>query len=105
MASAADRVTLLQEGIDTTHPLPARLTPEAWSRPSACAQWQVQDVVAHLVGGAELYAGSIARGLRGDTSPPRGAPPGWYAQCRLGGRRGTPRERSPGGSSWVINCS
>ena len=74
MASAADRVTLLQkESTRLTHYLHA-LPQEAWSRPSACAQWQVQDVVAHLVGGAELYAGSISRGLRGDTSPPEGRP-------------------------------
>jgi len=75
MASAADRVTLLQkESTRLTHYLHA-LPQEAWSRPSACAQWQVQDVVAHLVGGAELYAGSISRGLQGDTSPPEGRPP------------------------------
>jgi uncharacterized protein (TIGR03083 family) len=75
MASVADRVTLLQrESTRLTHYLHA-LPREAWSRPSACAQWQVQDVVAHLVGVAEFYAGSIARGLRGDTSPPEGRPP------------------------------
>lgn len=35
----------------------------------------MQDVVAHLVGGAEFYTGSISRGLQGDTSPPEGRPP------------------------------
>jgi uncharacterized protein (TIGR03083 family) len=75
MDSATDRVTLVQrESTRLTHYLHA-LPQEAWSQPSACAQWQVQDVVTHLVGGAELYAGSIARGLRGDTSPPEGRPP------------------------------
>jgi uncharacterized protein (TIGR03083 family) len=47
----------------------------AWASPSACTQWQVQDVVAHLVGVAEFYAGTVARGLRGDTDPPAGRAP------------------------------
>ena len=42
------------------------LPPEAWSTPSACALWEVGDVVAHLVFVAEFYADVIARGVRGD---------------------------------------
>jgi uncharacterized protein (TIGR03083 family) len=65
MDSATDRVTLVQrESTRLTHYLHA-LPQEAWSQPSACAQWQVQDVVTHLLEGAELYAGLIARGLQG----------------------------------------
>jgi uncharacterized protein (TIGR03083 family) len=75
MDAAAERVTLVhRESTRLTHYLHS-LPQEAWSQPSACAQWQVQDVVTHLLGGAELYAGSIARGLQGDTSPPEGYPP------------------------------
>jgi uncharacterized protein (TIGR03083 family) len=74
MGSAADRVRLLQtESTRLTqylHTLPR----EAWSRPSACTAWQVQDVVAHLVMSAETYARSISHGLQGDTSPPEGRP-------------------------------
>jgi uncharacterized protein (TIGR03083 family) len=51
------------------------LPPEAWSTPSACDCWEVRDVVAHLVLGAEIYAESISRGLRGDASAPAGRPP------------------------------
>jgi uncharacterized protein (TIGR03083 family) len=51
------------------------LPPEAWRKPSACDRWEVRDVVAHLVLGAEIYAESISRGLRGDTSVPAGGPP------------------------------
>src|SRR5215471_19572623 len=51
------------------------LPPEAWSTPSACARWEVRDVVAHLVLGAEIYAESISCGLRGDASAPAGRPP------------------------------
>ena len=38
------------------------LTPEQWELPSACAEWQVQDVVSHLIGGAERQAESMERG-------------------------------------------
>ena len=45
-----------------------------WSRQSACDEWTVADVVAHLVGNSEFYAGTVARGLKGDSSPPEGRP-------------------------------
>jgi uncharacterized protein (TIGR03083 family) len=48
---------------------------EALGRPSACAEWQVQDVVAHLVGVAEFYAGTVVRGLAGEIAPPPGRAP------------------------------
>src|SRR5262245_28701397 len=51
------------------------LSTETWMKPSACTEWQVQDVVAHLVGVAEFYAGTVARGVQGDTAPPAGRPP------------------------------
>ena len=46
------------------------LSPTAWHHPSACAEWEVGDVVAHLTRGAEAYIEWITRGLRGDTAPP-----------------------------------
>jgi uncharacterized protein (TIGR03083 family) len=46
------------------------LAPAAWSLPSACALWEVGDVVAHLVFVAEFYADVLTRGVRGDVSPP-----------------------------------
>ena len=48
------------------------LPPEAWSTPSACARWEVRDVVAHLAGSAEVYTDVIARSVQGDASPPAG---------------------------------
>ena len=59
--------TQLRQYLDT-------LPPEAWEQPSACAQWQIQDVVAHLVGVAEFYTDTLSRGLQGDTAPPEGFP-------------------------------
>ena len=51
------------------------LTPEQWELPSACAEWQVQDVVSHLIGGAERQAESMERGRGGDSNPPAGFVP------------------------------
>jgi uncharacterized protein (TIGR03083 family) len=50
------------------------LSAEAWHHPSACAGWDVGDVVAHLAFGAAFYASTVARGVQGDTAPPAGAP-------------------------------
>ena len=41
---------------------------------SACALWEVRDVVAHLIFAANYYTDCITRGLRGDTSTPAGRP-------------------------------
>ena len=51
------------------------LTPEQWELPSACAEWQVRDVVSHLIGGAERQAESMERGRGGDSDPPAGFVP------------------------------
>ena len=48
------------------------MTPEQWELPSACAEWQVRDVVSHLIGGAERQAESMERGRGGDSNPPAG---------------------------------
>ncbi len=53
----------------------ADLSRESWTQPTACEAWQVQDVVAHLVGVAEFYAGNVSRGIEGDTEAPEGRPP------------------------------
>ena len=50
------------------------LSADAWHHPSACAGWEVCDVVGHLTLGAEFYASTVARGVQGDTAPPAGAP-------------------------------
>lgn len=75
MEAAQARALLLQRESMQLIQYLHRLPREAWSWPSACAQWQIQDVVAHLIGVAEFYTESISRGLRGDTSPPKGLPP------------------------------
>lgn len=52
------------------------LPPEAWHRPSACALWEVRDVVGHLTWLAEFFVDIISRGVHGDASVPAGRPPG-----------------------------
>lgn len=48
----------------------AALSVEDWARPSACTDWSVRQVAAHLAGMGQQFAGSIERGLQGDASPP-----------------------------------
>ena len=60
----ADRVKILQSESERIKQYLHAL-PEALSKPSACTQWQVQDVIAHLIGVAETYASSVSRGLQG----------------------------------------
>lgn len=75
MYAYTDRLQVLQAESTQLRQYLHTLSPDAWRQPSACAQWQVRDVVAHLIGGAEFFADSITRGLQGDTSPPAGRPP------------------------------
>ncbi|MDH3601812.1 MAG: maleylpyruvate isomerase family mycothiol-dependent enzyme [Candidatus Tectomicrobia bacterium] len=51
------------------------LPPQTWSQSTACDQWQVQDVVAHLIEVAQLYTHSVTRGVQGDAEPPEGRLP------------------------------
>jgi len=53
----------------------AGLSPEEWSRLSACAGWTVGDVVAHLTQGAWTWGEAITRARASDFNPPPGQPP------------------------------
>ena len=68
MRTFDDRVQALQSESERIKQYLHALPPETLSQPSACTQWQVQDVIAHLVGVAETYASAVSRGLKGDTS-------------------------------------
>jgi len=50
------------------------LDPGALDGP-AIGDWTIRQVVAHLVGVAEFYAGNVERGAAGDIEPPKGRPP------------------------------
>jgi len=75
MPTFDERLHVLKEESTRLEGYLQALPPQAWTTPSACSRWQVQDVVAHLVGVAEFYAGNIGRGLKGETSPPPGRAP------------------------------
>lgn len=74
METLAARAALVEaESVRLTEYLKG-LPPDAWVQSSACTQWQIQDVVAHMSGAAAFYIETITRGLRGDTTPPEGFP-------------------------------
>ena len=68
------RVTLVRTEAERLQDYLGTLSPAAWYRASACAGWEVSDVVAHLTRGAEAYVEWITRGLHGDTAPPPRSP-------------------------------
>ena len=72
MTEIADRVAVAKQLAANIREYLGKLTPKQMELPSACDQWQVQDVVSHLVGGAERQAGSMERGRAGNHEPPDG---------------------------------
>src|SRR5262249_57632175 len=83
MDTFADRVKVLQSESERIKQYLHALPPEALSKPSACTQWQVQDVIAHLIGVAETYANSVSRGLQGGTGPLPGRLPAGQATAAV----------------------
>jgi uncharacterized protein (TIGR03083 family) len=67
------------------------MPPEAWRAPSACARWEVRDVVAHLAGQGEFYADAMTRSLQGDPSPPGGRPAPGSVNAASDAERGAQR--------------
>jgi uncharacterized protein (TIGR03083 family) len=74
MSTQAECVKVLQTEFERLKQYLATLPADAWTKPSACALWEVRDVVAHLIFEANYYTDCITRGLRGDTSTPEGRP-------------------------------
>jgi uncharacterized protein (TIGR03083 family) len=70
MEALESRITLIQSEAERLGQYLATLSPAAWRQPSACQGWEVGDVVAHLVDGAQFYLWTISRGVQGDTSSP-----------------------------------
>jgi uncharacterized protein (TIGR03083 family) len=72
MSPHAETITVLQSECERLTQYLAALPAAAWTTPSACTDWEVRDVVAHLIRAAELYRQWITRGRQGETSPPEG---------------------------------
>lgn len=83
MTTFTDRLRVLQSESERIRQYMHALPATALTQASACTQWQVQDVMAHLIGVAETYAGSIVRGLQGDTAPPAGRLPAGQTTAAL----------------------
>ena len=75
MAGIESQIELVKTLASSISARTGSLTPEQLALPSACAEWQVQDVVSHLVGGAERQIDSMRRGRAGDSGPPEGFTP------------------------------
>ena len=67
MYTDADRAKAVQAEAKRLEAFLQTLSPEDWQRPSQCDQWQVADVVAHLI--EDTHAERMTRGLQGDLTP------------------------------------
>jgi|RhiMetdeSRZDD1v2_1073273.scaffolds.fasta_scaffold21445_4 uncharacterized protein (TIGR03083 family) len=74
MAIHTELVTVLQTDFERLKQYLIALPVDAWTTPSACALWEIRDVMAHLIFAANSYTDRITRGLRGETSTPEGHP-------------------------------
>jgi hypothetical protein len=74
MATQAECVKVVQTESERLKQYLAALPQAAWTKPSACARWEIRDVVAHVSGVPNGYTVAITRGLQGDISPRPGAP-------------------------------
>lgn len=74
MGSVLDKVQLVKQESARIGEYLKTLKPEAMATQSACDAWEVQDVVAHLIGAVERFGPNIVRGAGGDASTPEGMP-------------------------------
>ena len=69
MASFEERAQLYKNESESFQEYLINLPAEDWEKQSACDEWLVSDVVAHLVGNSEFYASTLTQGLEGKFSP------------------------------------
>ena len=67
MYTDADRAKAIRAESKRIEQFLSDLSPEDWQHPSQCEQWQVADVVAHLI--EDQHAERMTRGLQGDLTP------------------------------------
>ena len=56
MSNEQSRVGELREALDLTGGLVSGVQPEQWSLPTPCTEWDVRQLVDHLVAGNQLFA-------------------------------------------------
>ena len=72
MASFEERAQLYKNESGSFQEYLINLPAEDLKKQSACDEWLVSDVVAHLVGNSEFYASAVTQGLEDKFSPPEG---------------------------------
>lgn len=83
MGSPAEYVACIQTESEHLKAYLRALPPDARSLPSACGDWEVGDVVAHLTGGGRFFAQSVTNGLEGDVAPMGGRFPAGTANAAM----------------------
>ena len=68
-------ISLVNSEADHLRDFLGSLSADQWSHPSACADWALGDVVAHITQGADTWSECITRAVAGDASPPEGLQP------------------------------
>ena len=71
MTAVESQIELVKTLVSSISERSASLSKEQLALPSACDEWQVQDVIAHLIGGADRQIENMTRGKSGDSGPPR----------------------------------
>lgn len=71
MSTIESQIELVKTLVSSISERAASLSPEQMSLPSACSEWEVQDVIAHLIGGADRQIENMTRGRDGDSGPPQ----------------------------------
>jgi uncharacterized protein (TIGR03083 family) len=74
MSTPAECAKVIQSETERLKQYLAALPQNAWTKPSACALWEIRDVVAHVSGVPTAYMDAITRGLQEDISPYPGSP-------------------------------
>ena len=75
MPSIESQIDLIKALVSDIRARAGTLSQQQLALPSACSEWQVQDVLGHLIGGAERQLDSMRRGRDGDSGPPSGFTP------------------------------
>ena len=69
MATQAECVKVIQTESERLQQYLAALPEDAWSKPSACALWEIRDVVAHVSGVPNAYTTASPVDCRGISRP------------------------------------